>query len=99
MTPLAWVRRAAAVLGVWAWLAGPFATAAHAQAGVDRGELRGLKLGLDAQSMRLSGFGELACGSNGGPPRRRIDDWSDFAKCRPEESGLHEVYARFEDED
>jgi hypothetical protein len=100
MMPLAWIGRGAIVFGVWAWLAGPLAaTAANAQASVDRGELRGLKLGLDAKSMQPSGFGELACGSNGGPPRQRIDDWSDFAKCRPEESGLHEVYARFDDED
>jgi hypothetical protein len=75
------------------------AQAAPAQARRDEGEVRGLKLGLKAQSMTLDGFGELACGSNGGPPRQKIDDWSDFAKCRPEETGLHEVYARFEDED
>jgi len=100
MTPWAWVRRAAILFGTWAALAAPLTGAtAHAQASVDRGEIRGLKLGLDAQSMRLGGFGELACGSNGGPPRQRIDDWSDFRKCRPEESGLHEVYARFDDED
>jgi len=49
--------------------------------------------------MSLHGFGELACGSNGGPPRQKLEDWSDFAKCRVEESSLHEVYARFDDED
>lgn len=49
--------------------------------------------------MRLDGFGDLACGSNGGPPRQKIGQWSDFDKCRPEDSGLHEVYARFDDED
>ena len=65
----------------------------------DRGEIRGLKLGLAAKSMTLDGFGDLACGSNGGPPRQKLEDWSDFGKCRPEDSGLHEVYARFDDED
>jgi hypothetical protein len=70
---------------------------AHAQ-GPDLGEIHGLKLGLKAQSMTLDGFGELACGSNGGPPRQRLDDWTGFAKCRAEPSGLHEVYARFDDE-
>jgi hypothetical protein len=79
----------AGVLGSIAALAQP----------VDRGELRGLKLGLDARTMTTAGFGEFACGSNGGPPRQRLADWSDFAKCRPEESGLHEVYARFDDFD
>jgi hypothetical protein len=73
--------------------AGAFAQAA------DPGELHGLKLGLKAGTMTLDGFGELACGSNGGPPRQKLDDWSDFAKCRAEPSGLHEVYARFDDED
>ena len=49
--------------------------------------------------MTLSGFGDLACGSNGGPPRQKLEEWSDFGKCRPEDNGLHEVYARFDDED
>jgi hypothetical protein len=72
---------------------------AQAQGRSDPGEIRGLKLGLKAQSMSLDGFGDLACGSNGGPPRQKLDDWSDFAKCRPEPSGLYEVAARFDDED
>jgi hypothetical protein len=70
---------------------------AHAQPR-DPGEIHGLKLGLTAATMTLDGFGELACGRNGGPPRQRLDDWKDFAKCRAELSGLHEVYARFDDE-
>jgi hypothetical protein len=70
---------------------------AHAQK-PDPGEIHGLKLGLQAPSMTMDGFGELACGSNGGPPRQRIDDWTAFGKCRAEANGLHEVYARFDDE-
>jgi hypothetical protein len=73
-------------------------TPAHAQR-TDPGEVRGLKLGLQAKSMTLDGFGDLACGSNGGPPRQRIEEWSEFGRCRPEESGLREVAARFDDED
>ncbi len=65
----------------------------------DPGEIHGLKLGLVAKSMTLDGFGELACGSNGGPPRARLDAWADFNKCRPEGNGLYEVSARFDDED
>jgi hypothetical protein len=65
----------------------------------DAGELRGLKLGINAAAMAMDRWGELACGSNGGPPRQRIDEWTDFARCRPEQSGLHEVYARFDDEE
>jgi hypothetical protein len=72
---------------------------AAAQTRPDPGELRGLKLGLDARRMSLAGFGEFACGSNGGPPRAKLDGFADFAKCRVEPSGLHEVYVRFDDED
>jgi hypothetical protein len=72
---------------------------AQAQSRPDPGEIRGLKLGLKAQSMSLDGFGDLACGSNGGPPRQKLEAWSEFGKCRPEANGLHEVAARFDDED
>jgi hypothetical protein len=65
----------------------------------DPGEIHGLKLGLNAATVTLDGFGELACGSNGGPPRQKLEDWTGFKNCRPEASGLHEVYARFDDED
>ena len=75
------------------------ASPAYAQAPPDLGEIHGLKLGLLAKSMTMNGFGELACGSNGGPPRQKLDQWSDFGKCRAEASGLHEVYARFDDEE
>jgi hypothetical protein len=76
----------------------PSATA-QAQGRADPGEIRGLKLGLKAQTMGLDGFGDLACGSNGGPPRQRIEHWSDFGQCRPDDTGLYEVNARFDDED
>jgi len=65
----------------------------------DPGEIHGLRLGLKAPAMSMDGFGELACGSKGGPQRQPIDDWSGFSRCRPEPNGLHEVYARFDDED
>ena len=72
---------------------------AGAQTQPDPGEIHGLKLGLAAQAMTLDGWGQLACGSDGGPPRQELDAWSDFTKCRPEASGLREVNARFDDED
>jgi len=40
----------------------------------------------------------FACGSNGGPPRRRLAGWSEFALCPAEPSGLHEVYFEYDDE-
>jgi hypothetical protein len=64
----------------------------------DPGEIHGLKLGLKAEEMSTDTFGDLACGSNGGPPRQPIDAWSEFGKCRSEPSGLYEVNARFDDE-
>ena len=73
--------------------------AALAQSRGEQGEVRGLRLGLEARTMSADRFGEFACGSNGGPPRQRLLDWSEFGKCRPEESGLHEVYVRFDDFD
>ena len=89
-------RRAAfvAALGLVATLG-----AAGAQTRPDPGEIHGLKLGLDARKMSLVGFGEFACGSNGGPPRQKLDGFADFTRCKAEPSGLHEVYLRFDDEE
>jgi hypothetical protein len=75
------------------------ASVAVAQTGQDPGEVHGLKLGLSAASMTMDGWGELACGSNGGPPRQKLGAWSEFSKCAPEASGLREIVARFDDED
>jgi len=72
---------------------------AGAQTAPDPGEIHGLKLGLKAQAMSLEGWGEITCGSNGGPARLKLERWTDFTKCRPEKSGLREVAARFDDED
>jgi hypothetical protein len=73
-------------------------TVAVAQTAGDPGEVHGLKFGLNAQSMTLDGWGELACGSNGGPPRQKLGVWHEFGKCPGEANGLHEVVARFDDE-
>jgi hypothetical protein len=64
----------------------------------DPGEIHGLKLGLKAAEMPTDTFGDLACGSNGGPPRQTVDGWTGFHKCRPEANGLYEVYAPFDDQ-
>ena len=37
-------------------------------------------------------FRGFACGSNGGAPRQPLTGWRDFARCRAEPDGLHEVY-------
>jgi hypothetical protein len=71
--------------------------AQRAQAQADPGEIRGIKLGLQAAAMATEGFGEFACGSNGGPPRQRLSGWTEFEKCAAEKNGLREVYVRFDD--
>ena len=62
-----------------------------------RAEVWDLKLGTPATALP-SGFGEYACGTNGGPPSQPLSGWGDFRRCRPEPSGLHEVYFRYDDE-
>ena len=62
-----------------------------------RAEVWDLKLGTPATALP-SGFGEYACGTNGGPPSQPLSGWGDFRRCRPEPSGLHEIYFRYDDE-
>jgi hypothetical protein len=71
---------------------------ATAWADEDRGELRGLRLGMQAATMSTDGFDDFACGSNGGPPRAPLSGWADFRTCRPEANNLHEVYVRFDEQ-
>jgi hypothetical protein len=62
-----------------------------------RAEIWDLKLGTPAAALP-SGFGEFACGTNGGPPSQPLSGWGDFRRCRPEPNGLREVYFRYDDE-
>jgi hypothetical protein len=43
-------------------------------------------------------FVDPACGTHGGPPGLRIASFEDFARCRPEASGLREIWFRYDDE-
>src|SRR5882762_3047202 len=43
-------------------------------------------------------FRGFACGSSGGAPRQPLTGWRDFARCRAEPDGLHEVYFEYDDE-
>jgi hypothetical protein len=43
-------------------------------------------------------FVDPACGTNGGPPGLRLSAFEEFAKCRPEPSGLREIWFRYDDE-
>jgi hypothetical protein len=59
-----------------------------------------LKLGQPAAAQPSpQEFRGFACGSNGGAPRAPLAGaWTDFARCRAEPSGLHEVYFEYDDE-
>lgn len=92
------VVRRAAIASLATVLAIAATAGGFAQTASDEGEIHGLKLALRAAAMTLDGWGQLACGSDGGPPRQDLDRWADFKKCPPEANGLHEVAARFDDE-
>jgi hypothetical protein len=85
------------------WVALMFSTSAmHAQAPAPvqtRATIWDLKLGQPvAAQPRPVEFRGFACGSNGGTPRAQLTGWSDFARCRAEPDGLHEVYFEYDDE-
>ncbi len=42
--------------------------------------------------------GEIACGTNGGPPSLQLKSFADFATCKPEPTGLREVFFTHDDE-
>ena len=42
--------------------------------------------------------GEITCGTNGGPPGRKLGSFGDFRACQPEDSGLREVSFSYDDE-
>ena len=62
-----------------------------------RSEVWDFKLGTPATALPTDSDA-YACGTNGGPPSVPLSGWSDFRRCRPEPSGLREVYFRYDDE-
>src|SRR5215470_4003142 len=70
---------------------------AHAQSRPTRAEIWSLKLGAPLAELP-DDFADYACGTGGGPPSMAIGGWQDFRRCRPEPSGLREVYFRYDDE-
>ena len=60
-------------------------------------EVWDLRLGTRADQLPDE-FIDYACGTNGGPPGLPLGGWGDFRRCRPEPSGLREVYFRYDDE-
>jgi hypothetical protein len=57
-----------------------------------------LQLGTPVGELPEEEFVDPACGTNGGPPGLRLDGFEAFARCRPEASGLREIWFRYDDE-
>jgi len=60
-------------------------------------EVWDLKLGTQLEALPDE-FVDYACGTNGGPPATPLNGWRDIRRCRPEASGLREMYFRYDDE-
>ena len=73
------------------------ASAAHAQEAPRRTEVWDLKLGTAVAALP-DDFTDYACGTNGGPPSVPLIGFGDFRRCRPDGTGLREVYFRYDDE-
>jgi hypothetical protein len=89
--------RHAFVLAAIASLLSAAGTSVGAQERPPRLEVWDLTLGSRAEQLPDE-FVDLACGTNGGPPSVPLNGWSEFRRCRPEPSGLREVYFRYDDE-
>jgi hypothetical protein len=62
-----------------------------------RSEVWDLQLGARLEQLPDE-FVDYACGTNGGPPSTPLNGWREVGRCRPEASGLREVYFRYDDE-
>ena len=58
-----------------------------------------LELGAHALELPAHAYADYACGTNGGPPALFVGGFADYAMCAlEEESGLHEVAFRYDDD-
>jgi hypothetical protein len=76
-------------------LAAAIAAFAVAASGADRPGLFDLPLGTSISKLPQAEFEHFACGSNGGPPLRKLAGWEEFDQCGPDIDGLHEVYFEY----
>jgi hypothetical protein len=78
-------------LGLAVALAGPAAAA-------DGNDLRGLRLGMTAQELPVTGFTDFICA---GHPDQALKDWTDYKNCPAEAEGdfkgLHGVGFKYDD--
>src|SRR5712672_190747 len=74
-------------------------TAATAAAAQQRApKIWDIQLGTPVGELPEDDFVDPACGTNGGTPGLRLSGFEQFEKCRPESSGLYEVWFRYDDE-
>jgi hypothetical protein len=73
-------------------------SAATGQQRRGRPTIENVQLGAPVSALPEEEFVDPACGTNGGPPGLRLDGFEQFARCRAEASGLHEVWFRYDDE-
>jgi hypothetical protein len=73
------------------------ATASHAQI-APRFAIFDVQLGQPLSHIPQEEIVETACGTNGGPPGRPLVSLEEYTKCKPEASGLREVYFQYDDE-
>jgi len=57
-----------------------------------------VKLGQPVSAIPDADIVNVACGTNGGPPSLLLKNFTEFAKCPAEPSGLHEVRFEYDDE-
>jgi hypothetical protein len=109
--PTAWATRPATSSGNCAFTGGPrcpayaaaiaalsliFTTIASAQQPLPR--IWDVQLGAPVGDLPEEEFVDPACGTNGGPPGLPIGGFERFERCRPEASGLREIWFRYDDE-
>ena len=57
-----------------------------------------VKIGQPVSEIPDADIVNVACGTDGGPPSTPLKNFSEFAKCPAEPSGLHEVHFEYDDE-
>jgi hypothetical protein len=77
-------------------VAASLANLAHAQQPLPR--IWDLQLPTAVGDLPEEEFVDPACGTNGGPPGLPIGSFERFGRCRPEASGLREIWFRYDDE-
>jgi hypothetical protein len=80
-------------IAVWLWPLEPL----QAQEQPKRFNVWDIHIG-DAASDIPDEFVAYACGTNGGPPSIPLASFAEFKKCKPEATGLREVYFEYDDE-